>query len=122
MREPSHRSELILPDGRCVLLSETYPIAKFRTRLYCKYCYTTHADWHLMAKEDYGKDNRNTIILCGKCEHTSMVMLIENVNESKRALRVIRDEPPRDCGPFGIIGFNKETGYVEVLSPSKREA
>ena len=106
----SHRNTLFHPDGR-VEQAITYPVAIFRARLYCKYCSNLHSDWHLMAKADYGI---HTVVLCGKCEYTSKVMLIDNVNDSKRALRAIRDEPPCDCGPFGIIGFNKKTGKVEV--------
>lgn len=89
---------------------------ELRARLYCKYCYTTHANWHVMAEKDYGK----TVVLCERCEHTSVLMLIFNVNESQYALRIVRNEPPCDCGPFGIIGFNEATGKVEVLSASFR--
>ena len=92
-----------------------YLTTPFRARLYCKYCYSVHSDWHRLAREDYGGEN--TIISCGKCDHTSKVMLIDNVNDSKRALRQVRDEPPCDCGPFGMIGFNKKTRRVEPLGP-----
>jgi hypothetical protein len=65
-----------------------------------------------MRKEDYGVQNKNTVVLCGRCEHTSILMLIDNVNESWRALRMIKNEPAIDCGPFGIFGFDRQRREV----------
>lgn len=114
-QRPCHQAKILLP-GNDHWLScgpPIYPVGRLRTRLYCKYCYNTHSDWHLMRKADYGTEN--TIVLCGRCEHTSMLMLIDNVNESKPALKIIRDEPACDCGPFGVIGFDPTTGTVHRL-------
>jgi len=66
---PTHRCELVEPGGRRTVVSECVPVKKLGITGYCKYCYTTHRDWWQMKQEDYGRDD---IVLCGKCEHTSM--------------------------------------------------
>jgi hypothetical protein len=39
-------------------------------RQYCKYCHVTHDEWWMIDQRDYLVDGL-TIILCGRCEHTS---------------------------------------------------
>ena len=69
----SHRQFLHKPDGTSVLICELFPIERLNERFYCKYCYTTHSDWHLMDRSEYIRGDEGRIVLCGKCEHTSLV-------------------------------------------------
>jgi hypothetical protein len=76
-REPAHRPYVQYPDGRREYVV-TYPVGELHTRLYCKYCYTTHTDWYLMPKDQYGD---NAVVLCGKCEYTSLLELNQELTE-----------------------------------------
>jgi hypothetical protein len=63
----THTSSVFLP-GQSPVEFYAYPIAKAIGRLYCKYCYKTHCDWWQMDPKDYDRDD---VLLCGKCTHTS---------------------------------------------------
>jgi len=77
-RWPSHRPALYHPNG-AVEVFETMPIGKARgVKGYCKYCYTTHRDWWAMdPRETIHDDPGDGLMLCGKCEHTSLQSMIE---------------------------------------------
>jgi hypothetical protein len=70
---PTHRTEMHVPDGQRILVSEEFPIKRLREKHYCKYCYSTHRQWFLMDRKRYvGDDLDGRVLLCGKCEHTSL--------------------------------------------------
>jgi hypothetical protein len=61
---------LYLPrEDKTLTIAECLPIKRLRFEGWCKYCHTTHRDWWQMKEADYG---RADIVLCGKCEHTSI--------------------------------------------------
>ena len=66
---PSHKPTIHLPDGSVRVIVENQPISECKESFRCKYCYTIHDDWWNMDPVEYGEDG---VILCGKCEHTSM--------------------------------------------------
>ena len=73
---PTHTSILYLPHQPPQIMSFCVPVRKARKRAYCKYCYTTHANWWLMDRDDYfipndPDDAGLEMFLCGDCEHTS---------------------------------------------------
>ena len=69
---PTHHQEMIFR-GKTVWTYEAVPVCRIeRARGRCKYCYTTHRNWWLMDQRDYQCDGE-TIILCGECEHTSIM-------------------------------------------------
>lgn len=72
-RTPSHYAiqcvpPLYIPER----IGECFPSGKAKVRGYCKYCYKTHRDWWQMKFEDYEED----VLLCGKCEHTSLAEFV----------------------------------------------
>jgi len=66
---PTHRSELREPHGR-VTIYETLPVGREPGKFYCKYCYRTHRQWWRMDDAEY---SAGPTILCGYCEHTSLI-------------------------------------------------
>jgi hypothetical protein len=66
---PTHRTIFYPPRQPPVLISETVPIGRWKGTYYCKYCYSEHDEWWEMDEADYACHG---IILCGRCEHTSM--------------------------------------------------
>ena len=57
------------PGGRITVFEEK-PAGREPGTFYCKYCYTTHRNWWRMPASAYGDE---PIILCGRCEHTSLI-------------------------------------------------
>jgi hypothetical protein len=68
--KPVHPQITSLGDGTCEghVVRPRYWMEHYRQ--YCKYCHATDADWWMMDQRDYCIKGI-TIILCGRCEHTS---------------------------------------------------
>jgi len=91
---PTHKAIFYPPCAPPELHSESVPVRKWDGAVgYCKYCYETHANWWLMDQEDYQvpgtpREELLTIVLCGECEHTSAIELMDTweagvVNEER---------------------------------------
>lgn len=69
---PTHKSTYIKAGGPEAIY-ESVPIGPWKKTGHCKYCHADHENWWLMDPTDYmlGELEPPTIVLCGKCEHTS---------------------------------------------------
>ena len=81
---PSHKPSVTFPGGG-TLISENMPIGKAKVRGYCKYCYTTHANWWAMDSRESDPERDGPLLLCGHCEHTSLQQFIAAVPDYAQA-------------------------------------
>ena len=73
---PAHRT-ICYASGPPHVASELFPVQKLSLRGWCRACHLSHTDWWLMDQNEYQCDGL-TIVLCGKCEHTSALEHLES--------------------------------------------
>jgi hypothetical protein len=88
---PSHRVTFTQPHGNITRITETMPIGKALGKGYCKYCYTTHGNWWAMdpreaidVGDDISEGGKSPMLLCGRCEYTSLECFIDWEPRKKR--------------------------------------
>lgn len=68
---PTHKAVFYPPRQPPKILSECVPIMRAdEYEATCKYCYEHHRNWWLMDRRDYDDYD---VVLCGECEHTSLM-------------------------------------------------
>lgn len=77
---PSHKPTMFHPGGR-VEVHETMPTGKIKHHGACKYCHSAHDNWWAMDPRE--NMDGEPLLLCGRCEHTSLKGFTETDNKEE---------------------------------------